>query len=147
VVVDPLAATATTTVTVEVQVVPNTAPVAGDDAVSVDEDASVLIDVLANDSDIDGDVLTILEFTPVQHGTAVIEDGRIRYTPSANFHGSDELVYRIGDGRGGEATARVVITVRSVNDAPVAVDDRASVAEERYGADRRARERSRHRRR
>lgn len=130
VVVDPLAATATTTVTVEVQVVPNTAPVANDDAVSVDEDASVLVDVLANDSDVDGDVLTILEFTPVQHGTAVIEDGRIRYTPSANFHGSDELVYRIGDGRGGEATARVLITVRSVNDAPVAVDDRASVAED-----------------
>lgn len=129
-IVDPLGASASTSVTVEVRVTPNTAPVAVDDAVTVAEDGTLRVDVLANDSDADDDALTILEVSAAQHGTAVLEGGQVRYTPSANYHGSEELVYRIGDGRGGEATARVVITVTAVNDAPVAVDDRASVAED-----------------
>jgi hypothetical protein len=124
---------ATAQVFVEVRAEPvgeNRPPVALDDAASVAEDGSILVDVLANDSDPDGDPLLILEISAPTHGVAVIEDNRIRYTPSPNYFGSDALVYRIGDGRGGEATARLVITVTPVNDPPVATDDLVSVPED-----------------
>jgi hypothetical protein len=106
----------------------NRPPVAVDDAAETDEDASVFVDVLANDTDPDGDALSIAEITtPPRSGQAIVDDGGIVYTPAPNFFGADTLAYRTTDGVL-TSQARVVIRVRPINDAPVAVADTARTA-------------------
>ena len=106
----------------------NDDPVAVNDTATVDEDGSVAIafaDLLSNDSDVDAnDTLSISGFTQAANGT-VVENGvgAFVYTPNANFNGVDSFTYTVSDGKGGTDTATVTITVNSVNDAPVAVDD------------------------
>ncbi len=125
------ALTASDTATVRVATRPNNAPVANDDSASTPEDTAITVDVLANDTDADGDVLTVTGASAAAHGTtAVNADGTITYTPAANFHGSDSFTYTISDGYGGTDTATVTVTVDSVNDLPVAVDDAASTNED-----------------
>ena len=115
--------TADALVIVTVSAQPNAAPIATDDAAQTDEDTSVLVNVLANDSDPDDDAITLAEIVRAPaNGTAVIEDGQIRYTPSADFAGADTLVYQVTDGALLDQ-AQLVVTVRPVNDAPVAADD------------------------
>ena len=104
----------------------NDTPVAIEDAASLDEDTAITIDVIANDSDVDGDALSVASVAPPLHGTAVIVDDRhVQYTPAANYHGSDRFAYAISDGHGGAASASVELTIASVNDAPVAADGAA----------------------
>lgn len=114
------------TVTVTVNPV-NDAPVAVDDAVSTSEDSPITFAVLTNDTDIDGDTLTVSRIVsgPVD-GSAILADNSIEYTPTADFSGTDSLVYEVTDGQGGLATATVDITVTAVNDAPVANPDAAA---------------------
>jgi sorbitol-specific phosphotransferase system component IIBC len=113
----------TATVTVTVQPV-NDAPVAVADAVVTAEDTAVTIDVLANDSDVDGDSLTVTNVTSPTSGVVVINpDNTITYTPTADYEGTDSFVYTISDGNGGTDTALVTTTITSENDNPVAVDD------------------------
>jgi hypothetical protein len=81
---------------------------------------SVLIDVLANDSDPDGDPLTITEVSDPANGTTAIEANQIRFTPDAGFSGETSFTYVISDGRGGTSSATVTVTVTSGNRAPVA---------------------------
>lgn len=98
----------------------NHAPVANDDQMPIAQDCSRLFWVVRNDSDADGDHLTISSITnQPDHGTAsVVRHGRaIRYRPSASYNGSDLLTYRVGDGRSGTDTANVGINVRAVGDA------------------------------
>lgn len=99
----------------------NSPPVAVADLASTDEDSSVDIDLLANDSDLDDDPLTATILTSPAHGTVGPTPdgipGYFTYTPAAEFHGTDSFVYQITDGRGGSATATVSVTVNSVNDA------------------------------
>ncbi len=90
---------------------PNQAPEAVDDQAEVTEGESVLIDVLQNDSDPDGDELQITEVTDPDNGTAVVESEAILYTPDAAFVGEDAFSYTISDGRGGESTATVTVLV------------------------------------
>lgn len=98
---------------------PNTAPTAMDDSASTDEDTAVVIDVLSNDSDSDGDALTVESVTDPANGTANINaDGTVTYTPSGDYNGSDSFVYTVSDGKGGSDTATVSITVSAINDAP-----------------------------
>ena len=97
----------------------NSAPVANDDGATVAEDGSVLIDVLANDTDADSDPLTLESVTQPAHGTAAIEGSQVRYTPLANYSGADAFSYTVGDGTD-TATADVSVTVTAVNDAPTA---------------------------
>ena len=120
------------TATVTISVTPvNDAPVAGIDATATDEDTPVIIDVLANDDDVDGDPLTVTAVTTATHGSVVINpDNTITYTPDANYHGADSFSYTISDGQGETATASVTVAVNPVNDAPVAVDDSAVTAED-----------------
>lgn len=105
---------------------PNTAPVAVDDDIEVNEDSgSSALNLLSNDSDANGDALRIEGYTNPAHGTINIvgDPGNptdLAYTPNANFAGEDSFQYVIGDGNGGTDTATVYITVHSVNDAPVA---------------------------
>jgi PKD repeat protein len=112
----------TDTATVSITVNPvNDAPSANNDTASVNEDSSVTINVLANDSDIDGDSLSVTTVGTPSHGTAVKNgDNTITYTPSVNYNGSDSFTYSITDGNGGTATATVNVTVNSVNDSPAA---------------------------
>jgi VCBS repeat-containing protein len=108
----------------------NDRPVAGPDRFTLNEDGSADIAVLANDSDIEGDPLTITEInsqsvTPgdvvnVTGGTVRLNaDGTLTFTPAANFTGSPSFQYTVSDGNGGSATATVNGTVNPVNDAPV----------------------------
>ena len=127
---DGLADSAPITVTLTVNPV-NDSPVATNDAVTTDEDTAVAIHVLDNDSDVDGDLLTITAAGTPAHGTAAINgDGTVTYTPAANFNGADGFTYTIDDGHGGVATANVAITVTPVNDQPTAADDAATTLED-----------------
>ena len=122
--------TSTATVTITVNPV-NDAPVANDDTASTDEDNVVVVDVLDNDTDVDGDELTVVSTTQPSNGSVVInEDGTITYTPNENFNGEDTFEYTIEDEDGLQDTATVTITVNPVNDAPVANDDTASTDED-----------------
>lgn len=111
--------------------VENSPPQAVDDAFSLSEDTDLLMEVLANDLDGDGDELTLLTATDGANGSTVIEGDRIRYTPDADFNGSDSFTYTISDGDPQRtATATVLVTVQPVNDAPVTVADFATIDED-----------------
>jgi hypothetical protein len=97
----------------------NQCPVAGDDTANVDEDGSVDITVLVNDSDPDGDPLTVTDATSPDSTVTINSDGTITFRPSLNFNGSTTITYTIDDGQGGTAIA----TVNPVNDAPDTVED------------------------
>ncbi|EKL5296978.1 tandem-95 repeat protein, partial [Vibrio parahaemolyticus] len=117
--------------TVKVDVTPvNDAPMAKDDIATTQEDTAVTIDVLPNDTDIDGDTLRIDSASvPSDQGTVEIVDGKLVFTPAENFNGDAEITYTVTDG---ELTdeAKVSVTVNPVNDAPVAKDDIATTQED-----------------
>jgi uncharacterized repeat protein (TIGR01451 family) len=99
----------------------NDPPVAQDDGLSAGEDGSGTTDVLANDSDPNGDTLNVTSTTDPANGSVVDnDDGTVTYTPDPDFNGNDSFDYTVSDGRGGTDTATVAVTVISVNDAPVA---------------------------
>ena len=113
------------TATVNVTVTPvEHAPVAEDDSLTTAEDTPATTgNVLTNDSDADGDPLSIVSFTQGTHGTVANNgDGTFTYTPDADWNGSDSFGYTISDGNGGQATATVNVAVTPVDDVPVAQD-------------------------
>jgi large repetitive protein len=123
------AAADTGTVTVTVTAVPD-APVAVDDTATVAEDSGFsAIDVLANDSDADGDDLDITLVTFPVHGDVFTIGGTVSYRPTANFTGTDTFAYSISDGNTSD-TATVTVTVSPVNDMPVTSGDLYTVAED-----------------
>ncbi|MEZ4709765.1 MAG: Ig-like domain-containing protein [Caldilineaceae bacterium] len=98
----------------------NNAPLVANDSAVTNEDTAIVIDVLANDSDPDGDSLTVGQLGLPQHGASTRNaDNTITYVPAANYFGSDSFSYTVSDGRGGALTAAVNITIRAVNDGPV----------------------------
>ena len=103
------------TAVVRITIAPvNDAPVTNPDAALTNEDAGVTIDVLANDTDPDGDALTVTTVTAPVHGTAAINtDGTVTYTPAAGFYGIDAFTYTVSDGHGGTNTASVTVTVNA----------------------------------
>ncbi|MBI3989521.1 MAG: tandem-95 repeat protein, partial [candidate division NC10 bacterium] len=103
----------TDTATVRVTVIPvNDAPDAVDDATTTDEDTPVTLTVLGNDTDPDGDPLTVASVTQGTHGTVVPNaGGTVTYTPTADFIGTDVFTYTISDGHGGTDTATVTVRV------------------------------------
>ncbi len=134
----------------------NDAPVASADTIILDEDASASGNVLANDSDIDGDELTLTqaqidlngdgavqtltfgtstaitdsEGNPI--GTITIEaDGSFTFEGGANFNGSvPTLNYTLSDGNTGTASAFLDISVTAINDAPIVSSNSITVSEE-----------------
>ena len=96
-------------------------PVANSDAMTTHEDTPVVtIDVLANDTDINGDTLTVTAFSQGTNGSVTINpDSTLSYSPHANFYGNDAFTYTVSDNKGLTGTARVNVTVKMVNDAPV----------------------------
>ncbi|GAB2174637.1 cadherin-like domain-containing protein [Dongia sp. agr-C8] len=106
----------------------NVAPLTSDDAYSTDEDVKLTVPagtgVLSNDTDPDGDPLTVTAFTQGAHGSVVVNpDGSFTYTPDKDYNGPDSFTYDASDGKGGTTTATVSITVNPVNDDPVANND------------------------
>ena len=107
------------TVTINVSNV-NEAPTAVNDTATTDEDQSVRIDVLANDTDPDTEraALTVSVLRDPLDGTARVESDRtITYTPNANFAGENSFTYSVSDGSLSDAGS-VTVTVEAVNDAP-----------------------------
>ncbi|WP_305405863.1 retention module-containing protein [Photobacterium leiognathi] len=125
--------TATSTVTIHVTPV-NDAPIANPDSFTTDEDMSITVDLIKNDSDIDGDKLTVKEINGtsltggeqtvvVDNGKIVIgHDGSMTFVPSDNYHGDVTVPYTITDGDK-TATSTVTIHVTPINDAPIANPD------------------------
>jgi hypothetical protein len=99
----------------------NRDPVAVDDSGTTVHDTAVTVQVLANDSDADGDALTVAGVTLAANGTASFDGSTVTYVPDAGFVGTDSFDYTVDDGFGGSATATV--TVEVTNEAPVAVND------------------------
>ncbi len=102
------------------------APDAHDDAATTHEDVPVTIDVLANDTDADGNPLTITDAEGAQHGTLAIVNNKVVYTPTQDFAGlntdpasvDDSFTYCISDGHGGQDSATVNLHVIPVADPP-----------------------------
>jgi outer membrane protein OmpA-like peptidoglycan-associated protein len=102
----------------------NRGPSANADAYSVNADSgTTLFDVLANDTDPDGDALVIAAVRAPAHGTASISAGRIAYAPVAGYAGADSFSYTIADAKGATSTATVSVTVVQTNRPPVANGD------------------------
>ncbi len=123
--------------TVEVNVTPvNDAPVAKDDIATTQEDTAVTIDVLPNDTDVDGDKLSIQSASvPEAQGKVEIVDGKLVFTPAENFNGHAEIIYTVTDGQLTDE-AKVTVTVNPVNDAPtIKVDAVESITEDAVNTD------------
>ncbi|MGY6404716.1 tandem-95 repeat protein [Vibrio parahaemolyticus] len=108
----------------------NDAPNAENDVITTEEDTAVTIDVLVNDSDVEGDVLSIQSASvPSEQGSVDIVDGKLVFTPAENFNGEATITYIVTDGDLTDE-AKVTVTVTPVNDSPVAVDDTVSTQED-----------------
>ncbi|MCL2658609.1 MAG: retention module-containing protein, partial [Betaproteobacteria bacterium] len=112
---------------------PNRPPHAADDTARTPAGKPVIIDVLANDSDPDGDPLHIThvdgqpiapgETVNVDNGTVTLnDDGTVTFTPDPDYHGDAHFDYTVDDGNGGSDTGNVTVTV---GQPPVATDDTA----------------------
>ncbi|NMB67708.1 MAG: ExeM/NucH family extracellular endonuclease [Chloroflexi bacterium] len=116
--------------TVNITVNPvNDAPVAGDQALSVDEDG--VLNGTLTASDVDSTVFTYAQFSGPAHGMLSITaaTGAFTYTPAANWHGTDSFTFTVSDGAA-EDTGTVTITVNPLNDAPEAGDQDLSTDED-----------------
>jgi len=90
----------------------NTPPQAVNDGATTTMNTPVTVAVLTNDSDSDGDTLTVTTVGAPSHGTTVKNgDNTITYTPAANYIGNDAFTYAISDGRGGTAGATCTISI------------------------------------
>ncbi|WP_153189373.1 tandem-95 repeat protein, partial [Vibrio parahaemolyticus] len=108
----------------------NDAPNAKNDVITTEEDTAVTIDVLVNDSDVEGDALSIQSASvPKEQGTVEVVDGKLVFTPAENFNGEATISYIVTDGDLTDE-AKVSVTVTPVNDSPVAVDDTTSIQED-----------------
>ena len=132
----------------------NDAPIANNDTATVDEDTAtdVTAQLLANDTDPDGDTLVVSGVSNDAGGTVEFDAGTVTFTPAADDCGDGvgSFDYDISDGNGGSDSASVTVDVTCLNDAPEAVDDTASGTEDMPVDDRSgrpARRRHRHRRR
>ncbi|EDX71711.1 type I secretion target GGXGXDXXX repeat protein domain protein [Coleofasciculus chthonoplastes PCC 7420] len=106
----------------------NDDPVSGDDSVTILQDTTVTIDVLANDSDpVEGDSVFIDSFDAISllgstisqddNGTPNdLTDDQLVYTPEFGFVGTDSFTYTISDGNGGTSTATVDVIVEPIQD-------------------------------
>jgi hypothetical protein len=130
--------TATAAVTVSAPV--NHNPTATNDSQTTAFNTAIAISVLTNDTDSDGDTLSVTQIagvaatvgTPVTvtHGAATLNaNGSITYTPTTGYSGSDSFTYTVSDGRGGTATATASVTVAAAtNHNPTATNDTATTA-------------------
>ncbi len=112
----------------------NEAPVAANDSYSTTEDTTLAVTapgLLANDSDPDGNSLTVTLVTSPAHGTLSLNgNGSFNYVPAANYNGADSFTYRVSDGTLNSGVATVSLTITAVNDVPVAIADSYAITED-----------------
>lgn len=116
----------------------NDAPVAVDDDATTTEDTTLDLPVsgagspAANDTDQDGDTLTVTAVSAPSNGTVNITAGQIHFTPAGNACGTGAggFTYTVGDGNGGAGTGTVTVDITCVDDPPDANDDAATVGED-----------------
>ncbi|MCC5602389.1 beta strand repeat-containing protein [Nostoc favosum] len=93
--------------------------------------------ILSRYTDVDGDILSISNFTNPANGTLTLNDSGTLgdasddyfiYTPKPNYNGADSFTYTVIDGNGGNITATFNLNVKPVNDAPIAVNDTVTAA-------------------
>jgi Cadherin-like domain len=90
----------------------NRDPIAAGYTATTAREVPVTINVLANDSDPDGDPLEVVSVTQGTDGEVVLnDDGTVTYTPAEGFDGTDSFAYTIDDDHGGQATGTVTVTV------------------------------------
>jgi len=91
----------------------NDAPDAVNDSIITDPDTAVTTgNVLANDTDLNEDILSIQSFAQAEHGMVRYDGGgKFTYTPGADYNGTDGFTYTVTDGNGGTDTATVNVTV------------------------------------
>ncbi|MCB0037036.1 MAG: cadherin-like domain-containing protein, partial [Anaerolineales bacterium] len=97
----------------------NVAPDAVNDTpAAVDEGTVIMVDALDNDTDDNGDTLTIVAVGAASNGATATDGAMITYTPTLHFFGTDSFTYTVSDGNGGSDTAMVTVELNSVNDPP-----------------------------
>ena len=96
--------------------------------VSLDEDIDA--DVVLTGSDVEGSPLTFVLVNPPAHGSLSGAPPNVRYTPAANYNGPDVFTFKVNDGELDSGVATVSLTVRPVNDVPVALDDSVALDED-----------------
>ena len=107
-------------VTVRIIVDENAVPVAVDDFVSGDEDETIQFNPVGNDSDPNNEPVTVVGATEPPHGNVTwTSDGAFTYQPDRDWNGTDTFLYEISDGDL-MGIGRVTVTIRPVNDRPVA---------------------------
>ncbi|MCE9571630.1 MAG: tandem-95 repeat protein [Deltaproteobacteria bacterium] len=119
--------------TVSITITPvNDRPVAVDDALAGTRNTPVVVDaaaLVANDTDIDGDALTVTAVGGTSAGAVTLAGGTITFTPPAGFTGTATFAYTVSDGTANDDGV-VTVTVGGANQAPVAVDDAITTAED-----------------
>ncbi|MEQ1705535.1 MAG: calcium-binding protein [Rickettsiales bacterium] len=117
--------------TISVNVAPvNDAPVGLNKTITTNEDTPVEVLALVGATDIENNTMTIYSAGGAAHGSTSISGGKLFYTPSKNYFGTDSFTYTISDGNGGFDTKTVNATIISVNDAPVATNDVITISED-----------------
>ena len=111
----------------------NFPPVANADALLATEDTAATFgaaQLLGNDSDADGNALSIASVTSGTGGTAVLNgDGTVTFTPNANFNGAADFTYTVTDGSLVSSATTVTVSVAAVNDLPITTDATAGTGE------------------
>ncbi|SMX23617.1 Ig-like domain-containing protein [Boseongicola aestuarii] len=115
-------ATSTVSIVLETPVPDNSAPTATADSFGVETDTVIEGNVIENDTDPDGDVLTVLSFqneTAAGGSVSMLEDGSFIYTPPSGYSGSDNFSYTVTDGHGHDASAEVSLNVLAPSETPI----------------------------
>ncbi len=114
-------------VTIRINPPGNRPPVAVGENWTFDEDQVLSSDTVglltANDSDPDGDPLTVILVSAPAHGTLTLNGAAFTYVPAANFAGTDAFTYRVSDGALQSEVVTAALTIRAVDDPPIVVDD------------------------
>ena len=108
--------------TITVTAVNDTPDTLADSAVTTEDSAVAILTsaLLSNDSDVEGDTLTLTGVSNALGGSVNLDgNGDVVFTPDADFNGSATFDYTVSDGNGGETTQTVTVDVTAVNDAAV----------------------------
>jgi cellulose biosynthesis protein BcsQ len=114
--------------TVKIDVTQNTPPVAENETISTVEDAPVTITLKGDDAD--GDTLTYKIVSEPSHGKLDGEAPNLTYVANGNYNGPDSFTYSVNDGKQDSKAAVVSITVKTINDAPVANNENFTTQED-----------------
>jgi len=132
VVSDDRGGSATGTVNVVVDAINDMPQVTGEDIILPEDESILLMGLIANDFDEDGDSLAIQNFSQGVNGGVVelLDENVLQYTPLLNYHGPDSFTYEVSDKKGGLVSAVVNLQVQEINDAPQILGEVVSTMED-----------------